>query len=118
MSRAGRTGGRRHLGPTRFHMTRMFRVYRALLLVLLLGAPRAAMAQQPLPDLSLEELMRMDAGRVFGASEPIQPVTEAPASVSFITAEEIARYGYRTLAEILRGIRGMYVTDDRNFSLL
>ena len=77
-----------------------------------------AMAQQPLPELSLEELMRIDAGRVFGASERIQPVTEAPASVSFITAEEIARYGYRTLADILRGVRGMYVTDDRNFSLL
>ena len=62
--------------------------------------------------------MRLDAGRVFGASERLQPVTEAPASVSFITAEEIARYGYRTLADILRGVRGMYVTDDRNFSYL
>ena len=31
--------------------------------------------------------------------------------------EEIARYGYRTLADILRGVRGLYVTDDRNFSL-
>jgi outer membrane receptor protein involved in Fe transport len=84
---------------------------------LLLAASQAA-AQQPLPELSLEELMRIDAGRVFGASERIQPVTEAPASVSFITAEEIARYGYRTLADILRGVRGMYVTDDRNFSLV
>ena len=37
-----------------------------------------------------------------GASERLQPVTEAPASVSFITAEEIARHGYRTLADILR----------------
>ena len=62
--------------------------------------------------------MRIDAGRVFGASERLQPVTEAPASVSFITAEDIARYGYRTLADILRGVRGMYVTDDRNFSYL
>ncbi|HKB09133.1 MAG TPA: TonB-dependent receptor [Vicinamibacterales bacterium] len=77
-----------------------------------------AIAQQALPDLSLEELMRIDSGRVFGASERIQPVTEAPSSVSFITAEEIERYGYRTLADILRGVRGMYVTDDRNFSLL
>jgi outer membrane receptor protein involved in Fe transport len=90
----------------------------ALLIGLLLAAPHLAAAQQPLPELSLEELMRMDAGRVFGASERIQPVTEAPASVSFITAEEIARYGYKTLADILRGVRGMYVTDDRNFSLV
>src|SRR5712671_6138243 len=77
-----------------------------------------AAAQAPLRDLSLEDLMKLDAGQVFGASERLQPVMEAPASVSFITAEEIARYGYRTLADILRGVRGMYVTDDRNFSLL
>ena len=62
--------------------------------------------------------MRIDSGRVFGASERIQPVTEAPAAVSFVTAEEIKRYGYRTLADILRSIRGIYVTDDRNFSLV
>jgi iron complex outermembrane receptor protein len=91
---------------------------RALLVMLFVSAPGPASAQQALPELSLEELMQIDAGRVFGASERIQPVTEAPASVSFITAEEIARYGYRTLADILDGVRGMYVTDDRNFSLL
>jgi iron complex outermembrane receptor protein len=73
---------------------------------------------QSLSELSLEDLMRLDAGRVFGASERSQPVTEAPASVSFITAEDIARYGYRSLADILNGVRGMYVSDDRNFSFL
>ncbi len=75
-------------------------------------------AQAPLPDLSLEELMKLDAGHVFGASQRIQPVTEAPASVSFVTAEDIKRYDYRTLADILRSFRGIYVTDDRNFSLV
>ena len=58
------------------------------------------------------------AGRCIGASERLQPVMEAPASVSFITAAEIARYGYRTLADILSSVRGFYVTDDRNSSLL
>jgi iron complex outermembrane receptor protein len=77
-----------------------------------------AASAQSLSELSLETLMRLDAGRVFGASERSQPVTEAPTSVSFITAEDIARYGYRTLADILNGVRGMYVNDDRNFSLL
>jgi iron complex outermembrane receptor protein len=71
---------------------------------------------QSLSELSLEDLMRLDAGRVFGASERSQPVTEAPSSVSFITAEDIARYGYRTLADILHGVRGLYVSDDRSFS--
>jgi outer membrane receptor for ferrienterochelin and colicins len=89
----------------------------ALVLILLLASSRAGEAQ-PLPELSLEELMNLDAGRVFGASERLQPVTEAPSSVSFITAAEIERFGYRTLADILRGVRGMYVSNDRNFSLL
>jgi iron complex outermembrane receptor protein len=90
----------------------------AILLVFLPGMTSSAWAQTSLPDLSLEDLMKLDAGQVFGASERLQPVTEAPSSISFITAEEIARHGYRTLAEILQGVRGMYVTDDRNFSFL
>ena len=88
-----------------------------LCLCLFTTAP-AALAQSVLPELSLEELMRLDAGRVFGASERNQPVTEAPSSVSFITAEEIARHGYRSLAEILQAMRGLTVSSDRNFSLL
>lgn len=90
----------------------------ALGVALALALPVAAGAQAPLPDLTLEELMALDAGQVYGASERLQPVTEAPASVSFVTADEIARFGYRTLADILRGVRGMHVSDDRNFSLL
>ena len=62
---------------------------RTLFVLALLAVPTVAQAQA-LPELSLEELMRVDAGRVFGASERVQPVTEAPASVSFITAEDIA----------------------------
>ncbi len=83
-----------------------------------LALPPSAWAQSRLPDLDLEELMTLDAGQVFGASERLQPALEAPASVSFITRDEIARHGYRTLADILRSVRGMYVVDDRNYSVL
>jgi outer membrane receptor for ferrienterochelin and colicins len=89
-----------------------------IMLVMLVAVSPSARAQSSLPDLSLEDLMTLDGGQVFGASERLQPVMEAPASVSFITAQEIERYGYRTLAEILRGVRGMYVTNDRNFSFM
>lgn len=99
------------------HSHRLRRHSIAVAVLALLGAPQVS-AQSPLTDLNIEELMTLDAGQVFGASERLQPVTEAPASVSFVTAEDIARHGYRTLADILRGVRGLYVTDDRNFSFL
>jgi outer membrane receptor for ferrienterochelin and colicins len=90
----------------------------AALLVIMVALAGSASAQSQLNELALEELMRLDAGQVFGASERLQPSIEAPASVSFITAEEIKRYGYRTLAEILSAVRGMYVVNDRNYSYL
>lgn len=84
-----------------------------------LGAAESAAAQEPArptTPMTLEELMQVKIEPVFGASKRLQPVTEAPASVSIITAEDIARYGYRTLADILRSVRGFYVTYDRNYS--
>ena len=77
-------------------------------------------AQDPpvLADFSIEELLRLEVEPVFGASKRLQPVTEAPASVTIITADDIGRYGYRTLADILRGVRGLFVTTDRNYSYL
>ena len=45
-------------------------------------------------------------------------MTEAPASVTIVTADDIARFGYRTLADILRSARGLFVSYDRNYSYL
>ena len=60
--------------------------------------------------------LRIDS--VYGASGFKQKVTEAPASITIITSEEIQRYGYRTLADILRNVPGFQVTYDRNYSYL
>lgn len=83
--------------------------------VLALLVPGVAGAQQ-LPDLSIEELMGITIQRVFGASERLQPVTEAPASVTIVTADEIRLHGYRSLGDVLHGVRGFYVSNDRNYS--
>jgi iron complex outermembrane receptor protein len=90
----------------------------AAVVVVMLALSRPVSAQAPLHDLSLDELMKLDAGGVVGASERLQPSIEAPASVSFITAEEIRRYGYRNLGDILNAVRGMYIVDDRNYSVI
>jgi len=66
--------------------------------------------------LTEETLLFSDIPSVTGASKYEQKVTEAPSSVSIVTAAEIKKYGYRTLADILRSVRSFYVTSDRNYS--
>jgi outer membrane receptor for ferrienterochelin and colicins len=71
-----------------------------------------------LPELSLEELVNIRVDSVYAASKYEQKVTQVPASVSIITADEIKKLGHRTLADVLRSVRGLYVSDDRNYSYL
>ena len=87
----------------------------AAALIVACSTATAAAQQKPLTGMSLEDLMRIDVEPVFGASKRLQPVTEAPASITIVTSDEIRRYGYRTLADVLRGVRGLYVTSDRNY---
>lgn len=75
-------------------------------------------SSQSLTDMSLEELMSLRVESVYGASGFKQKVTEAPASVTIITSVDIQKYGYRTLADILRNVPGFYVNYDRNYSYL
>lgn len=63
-----------------------------------------------------ETLLFQDLSHVTGASRYEQDTREAPASITIITAEEIQRYGYRTLAEALSHVRGFAVNDDHNYS--
>ena len=71
-----------------------------------------------LMEMSVEQLMSVEVATVYGASKYEQKVTEAPASVSIVTADEIRKYGYRTLADALRSVRGVYVTYDRNYDYI
>src|SRR5262245_31833562 len=87
--------------------------------VVALACARASSADTgDLAALSLEQLMDMNVHSVFGASKYEQRVTQAPSSISIVTAEDIRRFGYTNLADVLSGVRGLYVTNDRNYTYL
>ena len=65
-----------------------------------------------------EDLLFGDIPVVTGASKYAQRVSDAPSSVTLITAEEIARFGWRDLAEILDAVRGLHVTNDRDYKYI
>jgi iron complex outermembrane receptor protein len=67
-------------------------------------------------DLAEESILFLDIPSVYGASKYEQTAAEAPSSVSIVTADDIQKYGYRTLADILRSVRGFFVAYDRNYS--
>ena len=48
----------------------------------------------------------------------MQNASDAPASITVVNSNEIQRFGYRTLADILRSVPGFYVTYDRDYSFV
>jgi outer membrane receptor protein involved in Fe transport len=81
---------------------------------------RSAAAQtageQELSAIPLEDLMQMQV--VTAASRFEQLISEAPSSVVVLTAGDIRDFGWRTLADALATLPGLYVTNDRNYSYL
>jgi iron complex outermembrane receptor protein len=68
-----------------------------------------------LTDLTLEQLGEL---KVTSASMHDQKLEDAPASITVITAEEIRKFGYRTLAEALSWVRGFYATSDYSYTAI
>lgn len=85
----------------------------SLAIVLFGGAPAVA-AEPP----GKERLLFEEIPSVFSASKYEQKITEAPSAVSIVTAAEIRRYGYRTLAGLLRSLRSFHLSFERANELL
>ncbi|NEX22048.1 TonB-dependent receptor [Thiorhodococcus mannitoliphagus] len=81
------------------------------LLGLLLTAPcpfGPARADELL-DLPFDDLLQVE---VASAGKRDEQIRNIPASVSILTREEIARYGYVTLEDLLRNVPGFFILDN------
>jgi outer membrane receptor protein involved in Fe transport len=67
----------------------------------------------PAEDFPLDALLNT---RISTAAKYDQRVTDVPASVAVITAEEIARNGWNTLADALASVPGATLTYDRGYT--
>lgn len=76
------------------------------------GLPREP-ADIDYTEFNLEQLVAMDV--VYGASSYDQKITDAPAAVTVITADEIQTHHYHTLADVLASARGFHITYDRSY---
>ncbi len=60
----------------------------------------------------------LESDEVAAASRSLESVEDAPASVSVISGTELRAMGYPTIAEAVRGVRGMYLSDDRTYEAI
>jgi outer membrane cobalamin receptor len=91
------------------------RTGRALALAGALFLSGSLLAQEPAEfagDSQLDSLLNLT---VSSASKYAQTVSDAPSSVTVITAEEIRLSGFRTIEDVLRTVPGFYVSNDHNY---
>ena len=67
------------------------------------------------PDLSLDSLLNTP---VSTAAKYDQTVRQVAGSITIVTAEDIRRFGYRTLEEILQSAAGFYFTYNREYGYI
>ncbi|MBL8480344.1 MAG: TonB-dependent receptor [Sterolibacteriaceae bacterium] len=102
--------------PPRSGLFRL-QVVAAVLSVFLAGGHAAArsLSDDEASRLSLEDLLAVE---VYSTEHYVRQLSGAASSASVVTAAEIRAYGYRNLADILKSMPGLYVTNDRNYSYL
>lgn len=82
---------------------------------LCLGVPARAQEPGGLSGSTLDSLLDT---RISTAAKYEQTIDEVAGAVTLVTADDIERYGYRTLADVFAGVRGFYLSNDRNYTYL
>jgi iron complex outermembrane receptor protein len=78
-------------------------------------AASQSQVDQDLLSMNLEDLSRV---KVFSASRHFEDARRAPSSVNILTAADIRRNGWRTLADALGSLRGFYTSYDQLYPYL
>lgn len=79
------------------------------------ASPPAEAAAADLTQLPFEQLLDL---RISSASQFEQNLRDAPSAVVVLTAADIKNYGWRTLADALATLPGVYLNYDRNYAYL
>lgn len=65
--------------------------------------------------LPFEQLVRRE---VTSGSQLARQISDSPSAVAIVTADDIRAYGYRTIAEVIGSMRGLYTTSDRRYTYM
>lgn len=76
------------------------------------GEPKATGGEQHNDALEDVDLLRLLDVEVSTATKTLETLDDAPAVMTAITAEEIRRWGYKSVGEVLQHVVGFYLFDD------
>ena len=86
-----------------------------------LGVTYDTVAKAPVAIFSLDggvDIEELAQVKLYSASRHLEDPRKAPSAVTVITADEITHYGWRTIGEILRSVRGFYNASDRDYTYI
>lgn len=83
--------------------------------LMLAAGVASAIAGEDLADLPFEQLLERE---VLPASRLAQQVSDSPSAVAIVTAADIRAYGYRTLADVINSMRGLFTTYDYRYQYM
>ena len=66
-------------------------------------------------DATFEELAQRE---VVSASKMARQISDSPSAVAIVTAADIRAFGYRTLADVINSMRGLYTTYDHRYQYM
>lgn len=73
---------------------------------------------KPNATAQVQASLSFDGGKTTAASKTETSVEDAPASITVITRDELRAFGYQTVAEALRAVRGLFGSNDRQYEML